>query len=199
MNISKKITFALVAATFSFGASAQTANFEGLQVYVSGSAVSSSIKVEASGVSIEGFGASSFAADIGADYGIKLGNTSVVLLGATYGIANPTVFEISGLDPDFDGKSKMNSRWTLYAAPGVTFGDSALLYAKFGYGMGKPSFEGAKSHSGFGYGAGTRLNLSKEVFLDIEFMQYSYGKKAYDDIEVSGTSTAGTAAIGYKF
>jgi opacity protein-like surface antigen len=178
---------------------AETGNFEGFSAFISGSLVSSSLKFSQTGMNIDGFGKSSFAADIGADYGLKIGEKSVVLLGATYGLSDPKIFEISGTDSDFDGSSSFKSRWSIYAAPGVTFGPNALLYGKLAYASGKPSGDGGKTHTGFGYGAGARFALTSELFLNVEFLQQNYGKVDYDGLSASGISTYGTAALGYKF
>lgn len=203
MKSIRKTGMAIALATTCSVASAGTANFEGLSVYLGASAVTTSIKLEADSFAANGLGKSSYSADIGADYGLKLTDSAVLLLGGTYGLNKLSAFEVSGAT-DLAGELKLKDRFSLYAAPGVTLGNSALLYAKLAYVSATADGEGGKTHAGYGYGAGARVSLSKEVFLNIEFMQNNYGDKTYfagtiDETRISAKSTAGTVALGYRF
>jgi opacity protein-like surface antigen len=202
MKTAQKAGLALVLATASASVFADTTNFEGLSAFIGASTVTSSMKMEFDGAIANGLGKSSFATSVGSDYGLKLSDTAVVLLGGTYNLGSVGVFEVSdGLD--LEGEGKLKSMWSLYAAPGVTFGKDVLLYGKLAYVSAKPDSEGAKTHTGMGYGVGARFALANQMFLNIEFMQNSIGKKTYvdgnDSVDISGSSTAGTVALGYRF
>jgi len=190
------VAFAVLSSTSAF---AQTSNFEGASVYLGLSTVSTNAKIEQSGASINGFGKSSYATDIGADYGLKISDAAVVLLGGAFGLNKTSVYENSGTGGGFDGSLDLKNRWSLYAAPGTTIGKDVLLFAKIAFSSAKADTDGGKTHSGFGFGAGTRVILSNQMFLNVEFMNNSYGKKDYSGIDVSANSTVGTVALGYKF
>jgi len=182
-------------------ANAQTGNFEGISVNAGGTTLSSSVKLSAGAQSADGIGRSSYAVDAGADYGLRVADRSVILVGGTYGLINPTIFKdaVLGLPAEI----KFTRRWSVFAAPGITFGDSGLLYAKAAYISGKPKsddFNGL-THSGYAYGVGARFMLTGNAYINAEFMQNRYGTKAYPDLglDVSAKSTAGTLSLGFRF
>ena len=170
--------------------------------------VTNALKIQADpNVLIDGWGKSAFSASIGADYGLKMSETAVVLLGGTYNLGSVKMVDVSIVDPSvneiLDAETKTKTQWSLYAAPGITFGKDVLLYGKLAYVSAKLSMEGAKTHPGMGYGAGARFALTNQMFLNVEFMRNEIGKKRYtdgaDSSDLSWSSTAGTVALGYRF
>ncbi len=138
---------------------------------------------------------------------MKICETAVVLLGGTYNLGSVKMFDVNLIDPSVDeilsAETKTKTQWSLYAAPGITFGKDVLLYGKLAYVSAKLSMDGAKTHPGMGYGAGARFALTNQLFLNVEFMRNEIGKKTYteggDTSDLSWSSTAGTVALGYRF
>ncbi len=208
MKVTQKAVLALALTMASTGAFADTKNFEGLSIFGAASAVTNSLKIQADpNVFIDGLGKSALSTSIGADYGLKISEAAVVLLGGTYNLGSVSVFDVNVVDPSVDeiltSKTKAKTQWSLYAAPGITFGKDVLLYGKLAYVSAKLSFDGAKTQSGMGYGAGARFALTNQMFLNVEFMRNEIGKKRYvdgaDSSDLSWSSTAGTVAVGYRF
>ncbi len=203
MKMSK---FAVAAATLfvSQQVLADSTNFEGLSLKFGMYTVNSNVKFSEGSNSIDGLGAGSFASDISVDYGLSLSPTSVVLIGASYGVSNPTIFKVSA-GSDLDGSLEAGSRWSVFAAPGLVVNDKALAYVKLSYNSTKPDGKGnwndvgRKTFSGFGYGAGVRFLIDKNVHVDLEFMQMGYGSNTYDAAKVSASALFGGIAVGYKF
>jgi opacity protein-like surface antigen len=204
----QKAALAFTLTIASTGAFADTTNFEGLSIFGAASAVTNAVKMQDDpNVLIDGLGKSAFSASIGADYGLKVSETAVVLLGGTYNLGSVGMFDVAVVDPSveeiLDGATKTKTQWSLYAAPGITFGKDVLLYGKLAYVSAKLSMEGAKTHPGMGYGAGARFALTNQLFVNVEFMRNEIGKKTYADVndssDVSWSSTAGTVALGYRF
>jgi len=200
----KKYLYPLVSIPvmmFATSTYAQSGGLEGFSVNAGVSTVTSSVKLSAGEQSADGIGRSSYAVDIGADYGFRFADRAVVLVGAAYGLANPTIFkdEVLGLPAEI----KFNRRWSVSVAPGISFGDSGLMYAKLAYISGKPgsdAFEG-QTHSGYGYGVGARFMLNQNVYVNVEVMQNDYETKTYNDLglDVSAENTTGMLSLGYSF
>jgi opacity protein-like surface antigen len=201
MKIFTKPAVLLVAFLFGSSVHAQTGNFEGFAAGFGGSTLSTNVKLSAGALAADGIGRSSIALDVNADYGFSVSDRAVVLVGGSYGLINPTVFkdEVLGLPSEI----KFTKRWSAFAAPGITFGDSALLYTKIAYISGTPKsddFAGLR-HSGYGYGIGARFLLNQNIYVNAEFMQNSYETREYTDLglNVSAKSTVGTVSVGYSF
>ncbi len=207
MKATQKAALALALTIVSTGASADTTNFEGLSIFGAASAVTNAVKTQAGTDVIDGLGKSGFSTSVGADYGLKISETAVVLLGGTYNLGSVKMFDVNLIDPSVDeilsAETKTKTQWSLYAAPGITFGKDVLLYGKLAYVSAKLSMDGAKTHPGMGYGAGARFALTNQLFLNVEFMRNEIGKKTYteggDTSDLSWSSTAGTVALGYRF
>ncbi len=188
---------------------AETKNFEGLSFYLGGSTVSTTLKHEYRDFdgTINGEGKTTFSGDFGADYGLNLSENSLVLIGITYGLGKTTAYESWG---GMNRTVNLRDRWSIYAAPGVTFGEKALLYAKLAYvsvriQRSTLGFQGDEDtvHPGIGYGVGGRFLLKENVFLNVEFMQNRYSDKRYSptglNVDDSAITTSGTIAFGYTF
>ncbi len=206
INLLGLLLFSISTWTNAF---AETKNFEGLSIYLGGSTISTTLKYEYRNfdATVNGSGKTTFTGDLGADYGFNLSENSLVLIGATYGLNTTTVYETWG---GMDRTVYLKNRWSVYAAPGITFGRKALLYAKLAYVSARlrsittdgPNDEDAV-HPGIGYGVGARFLLKENVSLIVEFMQNRYGAKRYSptglNVDESATTTSGTIALGYTF
>lgn len=187
-------------------AHADAKNFEGLSANIGAYAVSSSMSFNfaGSGAVVEGLGASSYAVDLSVDYGIALSPNTVLLLGGTYGLSDPTMAKVSGTGTDLDGTLKAGDRMSAFAAPGITISEKVLAYGKIAYVSTKPSGTDSmattyKTHSGFGYGGGVRVLLDSNLYLNFEAMNNDYGSKVYEGSKVSGQGLFAGLALGYKF
>ncbi len=208
MKIIKKLGLPLISASICTSAFADTRNFEKLSIYLNGSAFNSTYKTEFTTGGNDGRSGNTFAGDIGADYGLRMAENFFVLLGGTYGLNKTKGLDATGSDLSGTYLIEADKRWSIYAAPGMEFSESALLYAKFAYISGKfridvPNVFGESTHSGIGIGAGARFLLNDRIFFNVEFMQNHYGKKPYasgnGSAYVSPSATLGTVSLGYSF
>ena len=197
----KKILVGLLLRCVGLSASAQS-SFSGLSVFGNLNHITSSTKLEESPVSFDGLGKSSMGFTLGADYGLSLGKDSVVLIGATYNVGSPKFLNYD------DGTNTIildeKSAWSVYLAPGIEVVKDVLVYAKFGYHnltvkASGTLFGGEQDHKGFGYGVGSRINLSKTTYLSVEFQQINYDKVGAAGTDWTPTATVGSIGFGFKF
>ncbi|HOX22250.1 MAG TPA: outer membrane beta-barrel protein [Elusimicrobiales bacterium] len=199
----KKIVMGILLALPHAPAAAMSDSFSGLSVTTGISALNFSAELDADGYDFNGLGRESFAGDIGLDYGIKLSDRFVLLAGGSIGLSSPKAFTLTSAD--ISGSLEITDRWSIFVAPGVTLVENTLFYAKAAFAAGKTKgtdsfeFEDRKIHSGIGYGLGVRLLLGSHFHSGVEFMRNHYGKRAYQTMDISANSTAGTFYIGYKF
>ena len=196
----KKILAGLLLSCVGLSASAQS-SFSGLSVFGNLNHITSSTKLEESPVSYDGLGKSSMGFTLGADYGLSLGKDSVVLIGATYNVGSPKFLNYD------DGTDTIildeKSAWSVYLAPGIEVVKDVLVYAKFGYHnltvkASGTLFGGEQDFKGFGYGVGSRINLSKTTYLSVEFQQINYDQERVG-ADWTPTATVGSIGFGFKF
>jgi opacity protein-like surface antigen len=182
---------------------ADAKNFEGLSVNLGAYAVNSSMSLDTGGGTvIEGLGKGSYAVDVSVDYGIALSTDTVLLVGGSYGLSDPSILSTS--TTDLTATAKAGSRMSLFAAPGITLGEKVLAYGKLAYVSTKPKGtdgleDFAKTHSGFGYGGGVRILLNPNTYLNLEAMNNDYGSKTYDGTKIGAQGLFAGVALGYKF
>ncbi len=195
----------LISCTDALG---ETKNFDGLSVYLSGSTNSTTIRQEYRNIdaNLDGSGKNSFSGEFGIDYGLTLLSNYFVLLGATHSLNKSAADERSSNN----FTTKFKDGWSIYAAPAIIRGDNHLVYLKVAYVSAQLQrtsdtfdYGNPKTHAGVGYGAGARLFLNENIFVNMELMQSRYGKKTYDpdglNVDFSAITTSGTIAVGYKF
>jgi opacity protein-like surface antigen len=182
-------------------AQADTKNFEGLSVYGSLNHITSSVKLSDSPDSIDGLGKSDLGFNIGADYGFAFGGNGVLLIGTTYSFGSPKVLDFNAGGEAFSFKEK--SGYSVYVAPGVIVGKETLLYFKLSHNNTKIEASGDiigdKSFSGVGYGVGSRMNINKSTFINVEFQQLKYGAEEALGANWKPSATVGSVAIGLRF
>jgi opacity protein-like surface antigen len=200
MNFKNYLISAIAVLGCNF-AHADAKNFEGLSANIGAYAVNSSVSLVGDGLRADGLGKNSFAVDVSVDYGIALSSDTVLIVGGSYGLSDPTAFSLSG---DLDGSLKAGSRMSVFAAPGLALSDKVLAYAKLAYVSTKPKgtenfTDVAKTHSGFGYGGGVRILLNQNLYMNLEAMNNDYGSKDYDGTKFGAQGLFAGVALGYKF
>lgn len=216
----KKIS--LLVASLLFASSAYAGNFEGLSVFGKAGVKSSEMDVKyddtlsggGSG-SQDGLGKSDYFGAVGIDYGFKINEKFVALIGAEIDVNDTTVYKSNEVDSSGDASSvkfKQKNSYGVYVAPGYMINDDALLYAKLSYNRAKFSAtftEGSESGSlsdnfdGFGFGVGARVFVAKNIYLNAEWQKITYGSEKFTDnegaVKFKPESTVGTVGIGYNF
>jgi len=208
-----KKTIIAVSALF-LTSTAYAGNFEGLSVFAKAASQSTNTEFKATDTDStfaykeDGFGSSRFVGGIGADYGIKINDKFLTLIGVEANINNTTFFKASYNGENF-AKFKQKNTYGIYVAPGYMINDDALVYAKFSYNRTKVEtkfdgdFDNSDNYDGFGFGVGARLFFAKNIFVNAEWqkIEYSRESKTFEDGKLSfkPETTVGTIAIGYNF
>jgi len=129
-------------------------------------------------------------------YGFSMGSSGALGLGLTYNLGDLKAGTLSGTE--FKGKDM----YSVYVAPGYVLNNAVWLYGKLAYlsmkGEASPPTASA-NFDGVGYGAGARASLSRNVYLQVEFMQSDYNKKSISGVDYKPSATTGAIGLGYKF
>lgn len=181
---------------------ADSKNFSGFSLYGALNHSSTTVELKYEGTSFNGLGKQSISGALGADYGFALGQSSVLLVGATYDLSNPEFLKASSSDTTLTGKVKQ--RYSVYLAPGVTVSPQTMLYAKLSYESGKAELSASgesesETFRGVGYGFGIRTFLDKNIFAGVEVARINYNDKGFDGVNVGTGTTIGSVQLGYKF
>lgn len=197
------LTLALCAAP---GFCAETSNFTGLALGVTGALSHASI--DYSGY-IAGHSSSEndFAGGVTASYGLPLGETGVLGIGASY-IVNSvkfghTTYQEDGQTVDVSGKIK--DHWSVFVAPGVKFAPQWLAYGKIAYHYATSDYtdtlvgSGTSKHHGFGYGAGIAYAVGRnlEINAEVGYVKLSETHFALSSGEPKITDF--TVGLNYRF
>ena len=199
----KKLLIAVAVASTLIApqAFAQTKNFEGFSLGANVNFVGASTELSAPAVAIR-MGETSQNLSLQAAYGFAIGNTSVLSLGLNYGVG-----DLAGGSIDAGAnryKLKVTNSYSLYIEPGFVVSESTLVYGKLAYLSAKGveslnAFSGSANFNGTGFGAGIRTMLSKNLYLQAEFLQSNYTQKSFGTSGYKPTASIGTVGIGYKF
>lgn len=202
-----------------FASTAFAGNFEELSVFGKAGVTSTTVDIDfndvggASGNS-EGAGRSDYFGALGADYGFKITDKFVALIGTEMNVNDTDVYKSRDVENGIVSTSKFKQKnsYGVYLAPGYMVNDSTLLYTKLSYNRAKFSAkftEGTDSGSlndnfgGFGFGVGARMFVANNVYLNAEWQKIVYGSEKFVDSD--GTtkfkpeSTVGTIGIGFNF
>lgn len=203
----KKIFFALTIASNLFAtgfATAGTEDFTGPSVGVNLNMQSMSTKIAGTinATAISGtFGESSTGASLKAAYGLAISDKSVISVGGTYSLVDVKsgTFAAGASTVKLLGKSA----WTIYLEPGVLVGTNTLLYGKAGYASVKGETEGVVTtpltFNGYTYGVGIRTMIDKNLFVEVEALQYTFNSKVFSGITYEPSGTQANIGLGYKF
>nr|WP_315466089.1 outer membrane beta-barrel protein [uncultured Rhodoferax sp.] len=190
----KKILIAVAAAaTFAAPqAFAQAKNFEGFSVLGALNTNNNNIDIfVASTNRTTSATKSSTNAGLQAEYGLALGQSFVLGLGATVGLSD---YDISS-----DGV-KLKDTYGFYVAPGFAVSDNTLVYAKAASISAKlTSGSTTVDLSGIGYGFGGRYFSSKNVFFQAEYTYNKYDTKTLANGNVKDSTGVLSLGVGYKF
>lgn len=191
--IASAITAALVAPQ----AFAQGSNFGGFSLGLNANFVSSATERTTGGATTK-LGEGTQTAGLQGAYGFSMGANGALGLGLTYSLGDVKGGSMAGTE--FKGKDM----YSVYVEPGYALSNSTLLYGKLAYlaMKGEQSSGGVTSSENFdglGYGAGARALLSRNLYLQVEFMQSDYNKKAISGVDYKPSGTVGSIGLGYKF
>lgn len=188
------IAAATVAALASPQAFAQANNFTGFSVGLNANLVSASTEISGASTKI---GDTTQTASLEGAYGFAMGRSGALGVGLTYNLGDTKAGTISGTD--FKGKDM----YSVYVAPGYVLNSDTWLYGKLAYQSMKGELSsgiGSATFDGYGYGAGARAMLSRNMYLQIEFMQAAYGEKTIGTTaKLKPSETHGSIGIGFKF
>lgn len=192
------ITAVVASATFSSAAFAQAKSFEGFSVGINGSFVGNTTELTSSGT------------------GLNVGDSNLVPsgeIGYTHAITDKFTLGISGTydfitskagiittNRQFEGKN----HYSINLKPGYALSKEALVYALVGYNSIEGSItnvSGSTTFTGMGYGFGTQLMLTNNIFAKVEIQQVQYDTKGTFGgyVNMKPISNVGTIGIGYKF
>lgn len=133
-------------------------------------------------------------------YGFKIGTSSVLTAGAEYNFGEPKIYEetLSGEYKSF----KQRQRYGVFLAPGLAVSKEALLYAKLGWNQARADIvpEGNSANfRAYGYGAGSKLMISNQVYIKVEAIRQTFNSKTIDTVTNKPSATVGTIGVGISF
>lgn len=152
-------------------------------------------------------------------YGFELGTNSLLSFGANYNFNNSKAdvsnFEL-GTGDTLKITAKLKDQYAIYAQPTYVISNNTAIFGKLSYNFGKASYTlasatdsatGSEKIEGWGYGAGIKTFLDKNLYLQFEGNFVDYKKAGStetvdgDDYTISSEpkSLSALVSIGYKF
>lgn len=207
----KSIISVLAFSFFCSFANAQTSNFTEFSFGGNIEFKAPTLMLAASGFELSGLGSQNIFASVSADYGIKVSESLVLLVGGKYDLQNTSVVKITGEGLAVAIEEK--GHYSLFLAPGLALSDKTLGFAKLSYENAKYDVTGsvatgsaagsvasnAQSVSGTGYGLGVRTHLGGNTNLDVEVGRIVYQNNGGNNFTVSSASTFGRVGISFRF
>ena len=207
----KSIISVLAFSFFCSFANAQTSNFTEFSFGGSIEFKAPTLMLAASGFELSGLGSQNIFASVSADYGIKVSESLVLLVGGKYDLQNTSVVKITGEGLAVAIEEK--GHYSLFLAPGLALSDKTLGFAKLSYENAKYDVTGsvatgsaagsvasnAQSVSGTGYGLGVRTHLGGNTNLDVEVGRIVYQNNGGNNFTVSSATTYGRVGISFRF
>ena len=207
----KSIISVLAFSFFCSFANAQTSNFTEFSFGGNIELKAPTLMLAASGFELSGLGSQNIFASVSADYGIKVSESLVLLVGGKYDLQNTSVVKITGEGLAVAIEEK--GHYSLFLAPGLALSDKTLGFAKLSYENAKYDVTGsvatgsaagsvasnAQSVSGTGYGLGVRTHLGGNTNLDVEVGRIVYQNNGGNNFTVSSASTFGRVGISFRF
>ena len=193
----KKILTAAAFAVIATSASAQVSNFAGFSAGLNLNSVSTNTELTINGVgSFDGIGQQSWNGAVQGAYGFVASPSTVISVGATYGLGDSKAGSISGI-----ANLKIKNQLSVYVEPGFLVNNSTLVYGKLSYEKAKIGENSdTTSVNGTGFGIGVRTLIAKATYLQVEFKQIGYGRENIADFgSFESKATVGTVGIGMKF
>lgn len=196
----KKLTAIAVGSLLAVSASAQS-GFTGWSIGGNLNFMTSSTELSGGGDKIK-FGEPSQTLSVQGAYGFDLGNKFVLSVGGSYGL---TEADAGGFTVAGDTYSlKLKNMFTVYVEPGYAISNNSLLYGKLATvsAKGEEKFNnisGSETFTGFGFGAGFRHLLDKNLYVQVEFMQLGFSSKDVQGATYKPSATTANFGLGYKF
>ena len=197
MKIRNKIislfaSVAIISCAAATNVFAQTKNFVGASLGVSYASAGGSVKID-DGDAVE-VGANDNVFGLDFLYGVQADNKFVVGFGATYDLTNQDMGSGGGYT------LKAKDHYSIYVAPTYVLNENSALFLKAGYHKVKGELGGySENFSGWGYGAGMKFMLDKNLYVQAELQRVNYGSETGGGASIEPTSSAGIISIGHKF
>jgi opacity protein-like surface antigen len=196
-----KIKGAVFALALSVGGTvhAGSENFEGFAAGVSGEFKSTTAEFSVEDVKAEGFGRQYAVASVFADYGIKVSESSVWLVGGRFDLHDSKIVVLRAGDEEASVSEKLHH--SVYVAPGILLNDSTLGFFKLSYEGADLQATGGDSASltGLGLGFGVRTQLKDRWQLDVEVGRIFYSKETVGEMNADTGSTLARVGLVYRF
>lgn len=175
---------------------AQAKNFEGFSVGANLNLYSTSFDRTASGTTSTAT-ATDQNAGLFAVYSMALGEKFVLGLGVTYGLNSYKIGSIGTSDFTI----KENNSFDVI--PGYAVSDTTMIFTKISAANAKSaSSTGTNTidNSGTSYGIGARMNLTKNVYAQVEYIKHNFPEKVYPGVTYSPTKQDQYSfGVAYKF
>lgn len=200
----KKIITAAAFAVIATSASAQGSNFAGFSAGLNLNSVSTNTKISQGDSTLDGLGQQSWNGSLQGAYGFVTSPSTVVSVGATYGLGSSKASESSRTG--FKTATKANNQLSVYVEPGFLASVNTLVYAKLSYEKAEIEISGdvlnsSQSMNGKSFGFGVRTMIDKTTYLQVEAKQIEFGSYRFDGdtADFKTKATVGTVGIGMRF
>ncbi len=201
----KKLVAAVLALAAT-GAFAQASNFGGFSAGLNLNTVSTNTKLNYTDLAtIDGLGQQSWNGSLQAAYGFVTSPSTVVSVGASYGLGKNKAGIIE-LDDGTKAEIKTKNQFSIYVEPGFLLSNSTIVYGKLGYERvkGVSSVDGddygTDKLKGSSFGFGMRTMLDKTSYIQAEVRQVGYKSVTVEDLgSYKSKAVIGTIGFGYKF
>ena len=190
---------ALLATTAATPALSQSKNFAGPSAAINFQTIGSETNINDDGENLGDVGKTDNIFGIDLSYSAPIDNKFLITFGGTYDLNKQDAGSFVGVV-----NLKLKDHYSLYLAPTFTVSDNTAVFLKGGYHKmkGEASFDGSSDStkfSGWGYGAGIKTMLDKNLFLQAELQYVDYGSETDDGLKTDTNTSAGIVSLGYKF
>jgi opacity protein-like surface antigen len=181
---------------FASNAMAQAKNFEGFSVGGSIGLVKSGYEGRLNGVTL-GVNDNDVLASIQLDYTHPVSSNAVIGFGATLGLSEVKSGSVGTTS------LKSNNISTFYVSPGIATSDTTLIFGKLGLvkttGTSNTAGSTSEDFNGVWVGAGVRVLLSKNAYVQAEYGQANFNSKESGGVSYNPTMSGFNVGVGYKF
>jgi opacity protein-like surface antigen len=200
MKIRNKIialVISLIAMpTFAYS---QAKNFAGPSAAINFQTIGSETNITLDGDNLGDVGKTDNIFGIDLSYSAPIDDKFLITFGGTYDLNKQDAGSFVGAV-----NFKIKDHYSLYLAPTFTVSDNTAVFIKGGYHKmnGEASLDGesdSTKFSGWGYGAGIKTMLDKNLFLQAELQYVDYGSETEDGLKADIKTSAGIISLGYKF
>lgn len=193
-------TLALLASVAATPALSQAKNFAGPSMGISISSIGSEVGIVLEGGDNLGTtGKTDAVYGLDLSYSVPIDNKFLIAFGGTYDLNKQDAGNLIGIV-----SFKTKERYSLYLAPTFAINDNSALFLKAGWHNMKAEASAggvsdSENFSGWGYGAGIKVMIDKNLYAQAELQTVDYGTKTSDGDKFDIKTNAGIISIGYKF